>query len=460
MKLFDLKYKERMKKHSSPVDTEQLWKDIQKRKRTKRGFIFWWTGMGLLLAMAGLYYFLNPANKADKIYEESQPTQTAVAERNRESNNKANLPNNPDKNEKLLLKQSTNLQLHTKENAIELKQKFPPSIKQRNQIKSNPKENMEANDFVSAVHNKSSITGILKNSVDTLQNLDSKIELAETIREIHTNLVVGQELVQSLPVLMKGLSMHSPLLDVKLTMLPNPENKLQPQAIEKPWFLQIGFGQDLVNRSFNVNSDSVSIRNTKVLYALKSEISLSKALSKQFELFSGIRYTHIVSQNRGSFRSSEELVIPKGLLVEHISLAGTSSFSEEDKYVRRVTTTRNTSYQRMYLLDWNLGVNYTRPFSTKWEIFANAATACNLFSKANGHYLTKENRNTEIQNEIKSQLGFSVSGGVGVSYLLTNRNAISLSVNCTNYFNSFNRNNAIQETYNLVGAQLSYKFKL
>ena len=33
MKRFDLKYNERMKNHSSPVDTEQLWKDIQKKKR-------------------------------------------------------------------------------------------------------------------------------------------------------------------------------------------------------------------------------------------------------------------------------------------------------------------------------------------------------------------------------------------------------------------------------------------
>ncbi|MBK7357944.1 MAG: hypothetical protein IPI45_12620 [Saprospiraceae bacterium] len=460
MKLFDLKYKERMKNHSSPVDTEQLWKDIQKRKRTKRGFIFWWTGMGLLLAMAGLYYFLNPANKADKIFKESQPTQTVVAERNRESNNKANLPINPDKNEKLLLKQSTNLILHPKENMTELTQKFSPPIKQLNQNKSRSIETMGVKDFESTVNYKSSNTGILKNSGDLSQANNSQIAKTETEIGIQSKFETSQELVHSLPVLMTDLNFHSPLLVLKLSVIPNPKVNLRPQAITKPWYLQIGFGQDLVNRNFNTNSDSASIRNTKVLYALKSEISLSKTLSKQFELFSGIRYTHIVSQNRGSFRSLEELVIPNGQIIEHISLAGTSSFSEEDKYVRRVTTTRQTSYQRMYLLDWNLGVNYTRPFSTKWAIFANAAIACNLFSRASGHYLTKENRNTEIQNEIKSQLGFSVSGGVGVSYLLTNRNAISLSVNCSNYFNSFNRNSDIQEKYNLVGAQLSYKFKL
>lgn len=459
MKRFDLKYKERMKNHSSPVDTEQLWKDIQNKKRNKRGFIFWWAGIGLLIITAGLYYFLNPTFKNDRNSEGLLHTQPVIADRKSDSDKSKMLSIKDDKDALFQSKQASVAPNFDSENANKEKQKSSRKLKPRNQIKSNPIEIQPTGFHETSDQTKSVNTYFKPNSVKESQSLEAQQVDPEAMKE--TNLYEEQrfDLVQALPILLTQLSQHSKWMVDELNMIPTLTTKLKPKSIEKPWFLQMGIGQALVDRSFNANSDSFPTRNTKVLYALKSEINLSKALSKQVEIFTGIRYTHILSQNKGSFRSSEELVKPKGQIIEHISLEGISSFSEEDIHLRRVTTIYNTSYQRMYLMDWSLGVNYSKPINS-WAIFVNAATACNVFSKASGHYLTKENGYTNIQNEIKTHLGFSISGGVGLSYLLKNRSAISLGMNYCSYFNSFNRNQGIQEQYNLLGGQLSYKFRL
>ncbi|MEI2696416.1 MAG: acyloxyacyl hydrolase [Saprospiraceae bacterium] len=459
MKLFDLKYKERMKKHSSPVDTEQLWKDIQKKKRTKRGFIFWWTGIGLLIITAGLYYFLNPTFKNGRNSEGLLHTQPVIADRKSDSDSNKMLSIKNDKDALFQSKQASVDPNFYRENANEQKHKSSRKLKPLNQIKSNTMEIQPTVFHESSDLTESANTYFKPNSVNELQSLEP--EKADPQAMNGVNLYGNEHLeeVLALPVLLKQLIIHSKLLVDHLNTIPNPAVRLKPQTMEKPWFLQMGFGQSLVDRRFNANSDSFPTRNTKVLYAFNSEINLSRALSKQFEIFTGIRYTHILSQNKGSFRSSEELVKPKGQIIEHISLEGISSFSEEDIHLRRVTTIYNTSYQRMYLMDWSLGVNYSKPINS-WAIFVNAATACNVFSKASGNYLTKENGYTDIQKEIKTHLGFSISGGVGLSYLLKNRSAISFSINYCNYLNSFNRNPRIQEHYKLIGGQLSYKFKL
>lgn len=459
MKRFDLKYKERMKNHSSPIDTEQLWKDIHKKKRTKRGFIFWWTGLGLLLTSAGLYFFLNPAFKSDKNSKALQNTQMVIAEHKAGKNKSINSPLNPDKDVKIESKQAARDPNLDSETANKEKQKSSRKLKPRNQIIFIPREVQPTGFHETSDHTKSANSNFKTSSVNALKSLEAQQADPKAMKE--TNLYEEQrfELVQALPVLLTQLSQHPKRMVDELNMIPTPTTKLKPQSIEKHWFLQMGFGQSLVDRRFNANSDSFPTRNTKVLYALKSEINLSRALSKQVEIFTGIRYSHILSQNKGSFRSSEELFKPKGQIIERISLEGISSFTEEDIHLNRVTTIHNTSYQRMYLMDWSLGVNYSKPINS-WAIFVNAATACNVFSKASGNYLTKENGYTDIQNEIKTHLGFSISGGVGLSYLLRNRSAISLGMNYCSYFNSFNRNLRIHEHYKLIGGQLSYKFKL
>ena len=459
MKRFDLKYNERMKNHSSPVDTEQLWKDIQKKKRNRLGIIFWWAGFSLLLTTAGLYYFLSPLCKSDKNSNALQQSQMVIAESKSDQDKSKNPSINPDTDAKIKSKHAALEPNFNSEIANEEKLESSRNLKTRNQIKSNPTDIQPTGFHETSDHTKSANTYFKTNSVNSVQSLEAEQADLEVIKETNSNVEARLEFVQALPVLLKQLNRHSILLLDQLKTIPNPPTKLKPQTIDKPWFLQMSIGQSLVDRSFNANSDSFPTRNTKVLYAFKSEFNLSKALGKQFEIFTGIQYTHIFSQNKVSYRSSEELVKPKGQIIERISLDGISSFTEEDIHLNRVTTIRNTSYQRMYLLDWKLGVNYTRPFNS-WAIFTNASVACNVFTKAKGNYLTTENNFTQIQNEIKHQLGFSISGGIGLSYLLKNRSSISFSINYCNYLNSFNLNPRIQEHYKLLGGQLSYKFRL
>ncbi len=508
MSEFNRKIKEAMLQHESPVDTNQLWMDLQRKKKKRRYFILLWFA-GIATALTALYWCMGLcSNEKSSPLLEHQTYKDSIAEICMDTLSDLQWSNqtfeplqiktlaklNHSENAAQLIPESGNILIKTnlKNSAITLqKDKLEAdtfgNISQSNAFKQ-PKKAIvyhSQNDRFVADHQT--------NLHDTVTKINSEAVISNAGQTISTNSRSDKENIRTEfdKITMKSSSNVTESIDKLTDSLKHSDEKIKfdessgdstsriksnlaldrnVDIIKDPtvtsgkeghknWQLNFSIGVQQINRRTVLTDDTNRIQSILPKVAFQMQCDAERSLWHGLAWNVSLRYEHLVCSQVDEIYNKEVVNKPNGWTYEYVDINGITTKKMADQKFVRISTLVSKTYQRIRLLDFSVGLNYKRSIK-QWEGLVQYQLAYNVVCSGSGIFYQQNVNAIKFSDILKRNVGFSSQYTLGLRYNLNTKSAVGLSFNHLDYHESFNRNDLVKDYFSLNGVQLSYCIKL
>ncbi|HMW39183.1 MAG: hypothetical protein K1X68_11370 [Saprospiraceae bacterium] len=503
MRQSDQHIREKILKHQSQVDADQLWMHIQERsKKRKRRFFFFWFLAGIM-SVGIIGWIVVSDHHKKQLSVELERTEFLISEKisdvdeecpkvQRVQLQTSDLPalstNTSDMNVDIGTQNVRTDDYHQKTSQKDIQHNEDPSRNlnpstiigiQKKEVYKNEKAQRHTIHSIAALSsqnvpdNNDAAMAVLhhtENKTNASDNITS--EKANHVTDIQSISTSQAETISSTKVkpeektksqtevnLTPDVNSKDNLsADAKLTLIPAEE---QPQRPPRPARKKdIEFYSSLMNvtRDCRIVGDSLSRNYTFIVPKYAGQLGLNVIRPWRYGLGIelGLRYTYFLLQSayhRYEYRNDS---IAKGHSYDYVFLNGLSEKRLEDLFYRRVTHIADIHYQRMHQMDLRAGFNVSKTMG-RFQLKAAVGIAANLITLTSGAYLDPYGSPVDFSTQIRRNSGLSLDAAVKLAYVWRDLQSLGLGWSGVQYLNNFNRNALVKEKYVLSGLQLTYQ---
>jgi flagellar basal body-associated protein FliL len=476
----------KIKNHSVELDKEALWQNIQTKKKKKRGVIIYMIPLMLLFLITGSFLFSTQQQK--DTLESALQTESSYSTKENISSytvDKENTTQPIVKAEKI--DKSTNNQ----ETKIAEKKSSKSQLQKKNKSKNyiaeldnnNAPDNLENNNksksLAEEILSEPIYAPVQKTSQKTFPYIrhETKIDIQENNPKKEKNTAAKPyQKEQASNSSAPSLSSLYPLVYL-VHEGPNYTYNLSPNVYESPIIvkeklpaieLSLLFGMGYIDRSLSSSLSTTAAMSSLTaressespLEEISTTLQLSIPLTKNIYLKMGIDYSQINEKMMYSEEVSEQIILEDRITKIIIDSEGFEFNERGPVEATQISNNNFTYYNRYKSIDVPLIIGYTIP-NNKWNLGLEAGIIWNSNLSFSGAIL--EDNNTVAENEglFKSRTGIKYTGGISISYQLTDRWKWRLNPSYVFGAKQINTiNNPVNQKYNILRVQtgLSYAF--
>ena len=488
--LFEKELRKKIQFDTAPVDTDQLWADINQKRRKKRPII-WFFLSGMATSLLFLFIIF-PSHEASTKSNQSNMIPTKNSRANIIKENKTNNINTKlDTSHSIVASDSGNFDLHkskSTQQSSKLKRSETNLMNEKNQS-SGRLDQLQNN-----VLNKKVKTSKQEQS---LSSISSQSEVVNSITSNHDGYIPNEN-----PVSINSMKTN-PISQELLTKINANKKtwvadfidsrKLQPLAIQQMFnidyksieqvkrvqfktkksnsgnfFFGLSSGYDKISRSsqikLNHNSANWKFVNayTEPISMLSVGLNLGFFINQKFYLKSGLSYHKLTEQVSHKWSTSRQVILPNQVISQIISAAGSTEV-RGDVEVLETTEYDLNQYNNTTFLDIPIGIGYRgKPSNKGFFLNAEVGALFGFKTTQEGHVFKSSIELISLSEErtLKKNFGFGGYATLGLNKFLGERLSINLSLKGSTYVNDLSDDDYPHELkYVFYGIHLGGNFR-
>ena len=467
--------------HPSALDINEIWAAIEpqvdiinaQRKKRKPAFIYWLSGLALLvgLGIAGLFLFGDRLQTSEVSNETlPDPASQVLA------------PIEVTKS-KPLVKEGKIAPVAPEQNAAPIattNQTSSSSLKDNNHFKNtivadrNPMEILVSSESYPPLNAELNIVTSVPDNINTSSPNPTTKPLQKKIESVNTIPLDEEKITPLFPLAVDLCTPSTKSPELNFSIKNNKSQVPPPIYIERPTFsIEFQTGISAVNRTLNATGDRgnsldtlVSLRNTfeEPLEALHANLLVNAHFPSGFFVSSGIGFTQINELYSNNSTVVDSIIDPMGIQKLIINITG-----DTIPVIGPVTSTRTTTFTKKYynsyrMIDIPIFVGYQYDFGD-WKTDFSLGVFANILLATEGRIpntpTTDLDLSTDGDNVYRSRVDYSLQFGIGVSKSLTDK--LSLRVNpMFRYYsrNFINEDVGLNQRYLLFGGTVGLRMDL
>ena len=479
--LFENNIKEKLSNHSSEIDIDNLWGNLESevdainnQKKKRRGFV-WFLFGGMVAIVFGLGFFYWNADRLENVNLDSSVSENQEIKATRLTENEVEIK--PVERGVINSESVSHDDLNLSGFNVGSVQETVHSIVN----KSVPKSGFES-PRVSGINQTKESKSVISEAVPTdlnpktslleESNTDEKLTDVEIVEPIETEESVAkketQEVIKeaenSTPIVIEKEEIISPeKVDAKEDLSPPNENKEDKKKLFKFAFsaqASISFTDRKLEEKLDTFTQLRALRNVSERMLETSQLGLRITVehTSGFDLTSGINYTQINER----FRYNESVITQDS--VPGIQFFVRNFQNELDTIFGNVPITKTTTFNKKYynkyrLIEVPILLGWTKKFQ-KVRVGAQAGIFANISMKSVGHVLKSESEDFDVEvDEIyKTNIGLSYYFGVSAGYIFRDNFELYASPFACIFSKSFTKDTyGLSQKYRLYGVNVGVR---